>query len=239
MWTIPAAGQWNTNMWAKKITFAICVADLVTSSTSKSTSKISAHIWQACSASSQPHRPGTVQHLVADTWTSDWENVPFDDPDLTGRSIEALVEKRGHKILKKIGQSQTCPEKKKKTKPQKTGRSVRWKNQTPHPKLMWNRNFFFFKSATPAVEVSVGVPQQLFPVNVQTVYVVPGIADVALDPLHCVLLGQLASGRRAWFHCPRPFLLIIFVLIVVGWGGAGRRGGGGGGRGRWRGWRWE
>lgn len=114
----------------------------------------------------------------------------------------------------------------------------RWRNWHPCSKLIWNRNFFFFfKSATPAVEVSIRVPQQLFPVNVQTVYVVPSVAHVTLDPLHCLLLGQPASGCRAWFHC--PCRLLIFVLIVVGWGGAGRRGGRGGGRGRWRGWRGE
>lgn len=92
-------------------------------------------------------------------------------------------------------------------------------------------------SVTAAVEVGIGVLQELLAVDVQTVYVVPGVAHVALDPLHRVLLRQPAPRRRARLHCPRTHLLfvlvVIFVLVVGGRRGGARGGGGrGGGRGR-------
>lgn len=86
------------------------------------------------------------------------------------------------------------------------------------------------------MEVSVGVLQELLAVDVQTVYVVPGVAHVALDPLHGVLLGQPAPRRRARLHRPDAHLLVFLVVVVLivggGTGGAGRGAGRGGGRGR-------
>lgn len=227
---------------------AICMADLVTSST---LSKISARISRACSASSHQLKAApawkcfsTVQHLAADTWRSDWKKVLFDyfdDPDLIGHFswlTEALVGRCltmwSKMSFKRMSKSNL------RGKKRKSGRKeLNPSSKTNLELKIFNFNFFNFqKSATPTVEVSIGVSQQLFPVNVQTVYVVPSIAHVTLDPLHRVLLGQPASGGRARFHCSHLLLLLLSVLIVVGWGGgAGRRGGGGGGRGRWRGWR--
>lgn len=90
-----------------------------------------------------------------------------------------------------------------------------------------------------AVEVCVGVLQELLAVHVQAVYVVPGVAHVALDPLHRVLLGQAAPGGRARLHPPdgRHFLLLLVILGGRRGGGAGGGGGrgSGGGRGRGRG----
>ncbi len=98
------------------------------------------------------------------------------------------------------------------------------------------RNVVYLVSATSAVEVCVRVLQQLLAVDVQTVYVVPGVAHVALDPLHRVLLGQPTPWRRARLHRPGShFLLVLIVVVFIvggGRGGAGGGGGRGGGRGR-------
>lgn len=96
-------------------------------------------------------------------------------------------------------------------------------------------------SATATVKVSIGVLQQLFAVNMYTVYVIPGIAHITLDPLHRVLLGQPALWCRAWLHYPNHYFLHIFLVWRwgrgrAGWGGG--RGGGGGGWGGWRGQGW-
>lgn len=88
------------------------------------------------------------------------------------------------------------------------------------------------KSVKPTVKVSVGVLQQPFPVNVQTVYVVPSITHVTLDPLHCVLLGQHTLGCCTRFNCSCHIFIVI--IIIRGGGGAWWR------RGRWgRGWWWR
>lgn len=114
-----------------------------------------------------------------------------------------------------------------------------WRKLT-HPKLIWSGTPPPpLKSVKPTVKVSVGVPQQLFPVNVQTVYVVPSITHVTLDPLHCVLLGQHTLGCCTRFNCSCH--LIIFV-VIIGWGGGGGAGWRGGRWGRgwwWWGWRGE
>lgn len=97
------------------------------------------------------------------------------------------------------------------------------------------------RSATATVKVSVGVHQELLAVHVQTVYVVPGVAHVALDPLHRVLLGQPAPRGGARLHRPGRGLFLVVLLLLVGRGGGGGagggggRGGGGGGRGGRRG----
>lgn len=82
------------------------------------------------------------------------------------------------------------------------------------------------------MEVSVGIHQELLAVDVQTVYVVPGVAHVTLDPLHRVLLGQPTARRRTRLHRPDRRLLVFFIVIVlILRGGRGGAGGGGGRRG--------
>lgn len=65
------------------------------------------------------------------------------------------------------------------------------------------------------MKVSIWVPQQLFPVNVQTVYVVPSVTHVTLDPLHCVLLGQPTLQCRTRFNCSHHLLLLLLLVVVV------------------------
>lgn len=109
---------------------------------------------------------------------------------------------------------------------------VAWKSKLEN---FIDTNLVPLLSATSAVEVGVGVDALL---EVQTVYVVPGVAHVALDPLHRVLLGQPAPRRRARLHRPTGHLLVLVVRGGrggAGGGGGGRRGGGRGRRGGWRG----
>lgn len=82
------------------------------------------------------------------------------------------------------------------------------------------------------MEVSVGVHQEFLAVDVQTVYVVPGVAHVTLDPLHRVLLGQPAPRRRARLHRANHHVVLFLVVFVLVRGGRGGAGGGGGRGGR-------
>lgn len=71
-------------------------------------------------------------------------------------------------------------------------------------------------SSTAAVEVGVGVHQELLAVDVEAVYVVPGVAHVALDPLHRVLLGEAAPRGSARLHGAHRRILVVFIVLVVG-----------------------